>query len=433
MARQADHADGVNVERRAPAWPAPDSLRVMMNKREEFRQNWRVLLAAVAGLLTGVLGFPLYLIGPFLPHYHEAFGWSATAISLASTSMGAGIFFTSPVTGALTDRFGVRKVALSSLPAIALCFLGLSYLSSSILMLYILYFIIGSLGSGTGPVTYCRAISGWFHKSRGFALGVALAGTGLASALAPLLVQLISSAEGWRMAWRIMALLTALSWPVIFWGLKEPPNDHPDLVAGKPSGDVAQDIDAVSLPQALRGARFYVLAFSGSALALFTPQLIVHFVPSMMERGMSSAAAAETTSLLGVAMIVSRLGTGWLLDRVFAPFVAFAAFAAGAAGCAAFALIGAPAAVPMILSMGLLVAAEVDLMSFLTARYFGLTHFGRIFGLAFAIYTCASLFSPVVVTPLRALGGYEAMYLASALSFAIGAVSFLFLGRYRRE
>jgi MFS family permease len=404
-----------------------------MRGGEEFRRNWPVLVAAFVGIFTGVISFPMYLIGPFLGFYHADFGWSATAISLCSTCMGVGLFLTSPLTGAIIDRFGARKPALISLPLMALCFFALSYLNSSIFMLYGLYFAIGVLGSGTGNVSYGRAVSGWFEKQRGFALGLTMAGTGLASATAPLLVHWFASDLGWRMAWRAMALLIALGWPIIFWGLKEPPHDDADLRRAEAAGAAASDIDGVTLGEAVRDPRFYVIALTILAFSLFLPQLIIHFLPSMIERGLSAGAASNLTAFLGVAMIAGRIGSGWVLDRVFAPYVAFAMFALAAAGCAAFAVFGASAALTMILGMGLVIGAEIDLMSFLVAKYFGLRQFGRISGLVFSIYTGAALFSPLVATPLRAIGGYPAMYLGAAAAYLIGACAFLLLGPYRTE
>jgi MFS family permease len=401
--------------------------------RAEFRRSWPVVMAGFAGIFTGVTGFPMFVIGPFLPHYQEAFGWSATAISLCSTCMGAGMFFTSPITGYMTDRFGVRKVALISQLMVALCFFGLSFLGGSVLTLYALYFAIGALGSGTGPITYSRAITGWFEKKRGLALGLTLAGVGLASALAPLLVQTLSEWEGWRSTWRALALLVILCWPVVFWGLKEPPHNEADLRRASAEGGAAHDIAGATLSEAVRNPRFYVLVLTIASFALFIPQLIIHFVPSMIERGMSAQAAAGNTALLGVALIAGRLGTGWMLDRIYAPYVALMIFAAASAGCATFALVGAPAAAIMILATGLLTGAEADLMAFLTAKYFGLRHFGRVFGVVSSIYTGTAMLSPAVATPLRDFGGYPAFYLGAATSFAIGAVAFLLLGPYRRD
>jgi MFS family permease len=403
-----------------------------MQGRGEFRRNWRVAAAAFVGMFTGVTAFPMYVIGPFLPYYRAEFGWSATAISLCSTCYGAGLFLTSPLTGVLTDRFGVRRVAMTSQTLLAACFFALSFLGGPVAVLFLLYFACGSLGSGAGPITHSRAINGWFETSRGFALGIALAGTGLASALAPLIVEAIAPEHGWRSAWRFLSLLLLLAVPVLFWGLKEPPHSRADLMRAGSQQTAAHDIDGATSGQAVRTPVFWISSFSVVTLSVFLPQLIIHFGPSMMERGLSRPAAAANTALLGVAMLLGRLSVGWVIDRVFAPLVACVMFLAAAAGCALFGWLGAPLAAPMIIAMGLVMGAEVDMMSFLTAKYFGLRHFGRIFGVVTSIYTGSALFSPLVATPLRAFGGYPALYFAAAASFTIGGVAFLFLGPYRR-
>jgi MFS family permease len=402
-----------------------------MGGREEFRRNWTVALAAFVGIFAGVTAFPMYVIGPFLPYYRDEFGWSATAISLASTCYGAGLFLTSPLTGLLTDRFGVRRVALTSQTLMAILFFCLSFLGGPVIVLFLFYFAIGVFGSGAGPITHSRAIGGWFEQARGLALGIALAGTGLASALAPLIVEAVAPQHGWRMAWRVLSLIIVLALPVVFWGLKEPPHSRAELARAETDHPAAHDIDGATLSEALKAPVFWISTFSVVALSVFLPQLIIHFGPSMIERGLSRGAAAANVSLMGLSMLGGRLIVGFVLDRVFAPYVACASYVAAAAGCALFAWLGAPMAAPMIIAMGFVMGSEVDMMSFLTAKYFGLKHFGRIFGVVTSIYTGSALFSPLAATPLRDLGGYPAMYVAAAASFTIGGLAFLLLGPYR--
>ena len=51
---------------------------------------------------------------------------------------------------------------------------------------------------GQNPGAYSKAISAWFDRSRGLALGIALAGVGIGTAVIPLLSNALISNFGWR-------------------------------------------------------------------------------------------------------------------------------------------------------------------------------------------------------------------------------------------
>ena len=84
-------------------------------------------------------------------------------------------------------------------------------------------------------------------------------------------------------------------------------------------------------------------------------------------------------------MILGRVGIGWIIDRVFAPYVAAVIFAITSAGCMLLATGGITQAPLAAFLIGFALGAEVDLLAYLTSRYFGL----RIYGVLYAtIYAC---------------------------------------------
>ena len=60
----------------------------------------------------------------------------------------------------------------------------------------------------------------------------------------------------------------------------------------------------------------------------------LHMAAIFTDRGVSAARAATATSLVGAAVIVGRLGSGYLLDRMFAPRVAILFYSATVLGIA---------------------------------------------------------------------------------------------------
>ncbi len=61
---------------------------------------------------------------------------------------------------------------------------------------------------------------------------------------------------------------------------------------------------------------------------------VIHLVPMLTDRGISIERAAFASSLLGVALLIGRVFTGFFLDRFFGPYVAMLLFIGVAIGIA---------------------------------------------------------------------------------------------------
>ncbi|KAB2837615.1 MAG: MFS transporter, partial [Burkholderiales bacterium] len=80
----------------------------------EFREGWPVVLAAMLGIGIGLSPVPFYTIGMLAPELAKAFKWEFGAIMVGLPIMTFAVLIASPVVGWLADRYGVRKVALTS-------------------------------------------------------------------------------------------------------------------------------------------------------------------------------------------------------------------------------------------------------------------------------------------------------------------------------
>jgi MFS family permease len=136
---------------------------------------------------------------------------------------------------------------------------------------------------------------------------------------------------------------------------------------------------------------------------------------------------------MAIAILIGRIGTGWLLDRVWAPLVTLPVLGAPAIAC--LLLAGGPPDLTIAylcaLSIGLAAGAETDLIAFLAAKYFGMRHYGRIYGLLLLPFGVASAVSPALFGLARdATGNYDlALHIATGM-FLVGAALPLALGRY---
>jgi len=115
-----------------------------------------------------------------------------------------------------------------------------------------------------------------------------------------------------------------------------------------------------------------------------------HIVPLLTDHGLSRATAAATLGIFGLATMTGRLLAGFLVDRVFASYVATLFFLAPIAGFAFLAsATGMPPAIGVVL-MGMGLGTEIDLIAFLVTRYFGQRAFGQIYGCFFMIFGLGS-------------------------------------------
>jgi predicted MFS family arabinose efflux permease len=138
--------------------------------------------------------------------------------------------------------------------------------------------------------------------------------------------------------------------------------------------------------------------------------------------------------LIGMAVIVGRLGGGWLLDRLWAPAVGFALFAAS--GAASWMLVAGPSsaatALAGIAGLGLAAGLEFDLMSFLAARYFGTRSYGALYGTLYAFFGLGSGVSPLIYgRAFDRTGSFAGVVDAGAIAMLLGGMALLGLGRYR--
>jgi predicted MFS family arabinose efflux permease len=394
----------------------------------EFRRGWPVLVAAALGTAFGASPVPFNSAGPFIKPLADEFGWGRGDIQLALFWFTAAVVLTVPFIGGLADRIGVRKVAIGTLALFGVTFAALAFTPASLLGFYLLWALMGALGGGSTPVTWTRAVNAWFVHNRGLALALTLMGTGVTAAFLPSLATWLIGEFGWRKAFLGISLLPlAVALPVVVWLFREPDEKdvHPQIAPANRVG--------ASVAQALRDYRFWVIALSILCVAIGVGGSITNFQPLLMDRGFEPQQAARIAGVIGVSVIVGRLLAGVLIDHYWAPLVTLPMLALPAVACFLLAQSQVPAAAAILSAVliGLAAGAETDLVAYLTARYFGLANYGRLYGLQYAVFGFASGISPFLFGKVfDVTGSYQPILYFAAVLFVLGAVALLTLGRY---
>jgi MFS family permease len=395
----------------------------------EFAPGWKVVVAAMVGVACGASPLPYNSIGFLLGPLHEEFGWSFRDISLGLTFCGTAGSLLTPVYGWLADTYGVRRVALLSLLAFGAGFAALGLTPGSLPAYWGLWLLVGIIGFGCTPVTWTRGINLWFYRNRGLALGLTLVGTSLAAMTVPPLAAFGVRAFGWRWTFPLIALLPLLiAFPVGLVLFREPRAEQ------RPSElSIGGRLPGVTLACALRDQHFWLIFFSIVLVAFAYGGVFVHLAEMLKGHGFTQASAAAIVSTQGLFILVGRIGTGALLDRFWAPLVTLPLLSAPALACWLLAGDTLPTVLAVLSAaiLGLATGAETDLIAFLAGRYFGMAHYGKIYGMLYLPFGLASAISPAVYGWVRdSTGTYNPMLYTAMGLFIAGAFLLLALGRY---
>jgi predicted MFS family arabinose efflux permease len=401
-----------------------------MKNRQEFRAGFKPLAGAVIGAGCGLSSISFYTHGVFVGAISDDTMWSRGQVQFGVTIMILMAAITAPTIGWLIDRYSARRIALASIPLYGLTLASLSLTTNEIWTYYVLWACMSILAAGTLPITWTRVVNGWFDDYRGIALGITLAGTGIAATFAPSYVVWLISEIGWRNTYiALAATITAISLPGIyflFFDSSQASNVESDNAPKRVA-------TGLTLRTAIRGYRFWALGFSLLFVAAGISGLITNLVPLLIDKGLSAATAAGYAGLIGVSVIAGRLLAGFLVDHLWAPLVA--AIFLSAPAIAAIVLTGQDIA-PILLGasaliIGLAAGAELDLLAFLSSRYFGLKHYGAIYGGLYVFFSIGAGIAPFSFgRAFDIFGHYNVvLYVVAGMSI-FGAALMLILGKY---
>ena len=397
-----------------------------MLQENEFKRGWAVLLGAFIGLGVGLASMVYYSTGIWIRPWQEEFGWTRAEIGFQQSISVLVMVVLAPVVGRLIDRYGIRPVTAISLLGYASFLLLFPFMDGSLSMLYALSFGYAIFGIGTTGVSFTRAVNAFFVKNRGLALGIALTSGGVMAYAIPRFMTPFVAENGWRAGYVVMFLIVLVSTPLVYFLLRDKPETTPDDIE-------ADDKDAAADPTnngmifttAIRTVTFWKVAAIFLFISSAVLGLIPAFIPLLQDAGLSAAEAGRLAAGLGLSVMVGRLFIGFVIDRIFAPYVTATAFTLVGLGCLSLAIGGVDYAIFAAIALGFAVGAEVDLIGYFTARYFGLLNYGAIYGLLYSIFIFGAAIAPLYTGYIwDVTGNYDlALMIAAALMIPVVAIS----------
>ena len=396
----------------------------------EFSNGWKPLAAATIGTMCGIFTLTNYSQGFFVGPVTSEFGWTAPQFFLSYTVLMCSGLLTGPLVGTIAQKVGLRTVGLVGLVGHSLGYVLLSFNTGSLPLWYASWALLAVMGAGSLPIVWTGVLNNWFSKHRGKAIGITMAGTGLGAFLLPPLVEFLISNHGWRTAYRgigIGAMLISL--PVVFALFKE-------------KSDAAAETDAVrsgitswgmTRGEAMRTMRFWILGAVLLVTVIVIAGLLSNFERIMTEKGLERSSIASIAAVMGLTVVLGRLLVGALVDRFWAPGVAACFFTFLTAGVLVLLNVQMSLSTGIVVAIliGLAAGAELDLLAYLTGKYFGPANYPAIFGVIIAFFTVGAGIAPPLFGGLaQANQGYTVVLQLSVGLLILSIVLFLALGKY---
>ena len=274
----------------------------------ESRYAWIRLTASV--LLSTIGGVGLWSIVVAMPAVQAEFGVDRAGASIPYTvtmlAFGAGGIFM----GRLADRFGIFIPVLIGTLALAAGYTATAF-APNITIFTILYgATIGLLGSCAlfGPLVADTSL--WFDRRRGMAVAVCASGNYFAGAVWPPILQSFIASAGWRqtnIGVGVFCLVTMLPLSLV---LRRRSPVLPGGIAAPRA--VLSEMPLGLTPSALQA--LLMIAGLACCVAMAMPQ--VHIVAYCVDLGYGAARGSEMLSLMLGFGVISRLGFGWVMDRI---------------------------------------------------------------------------------------------------------------------
>jgi MFS family permease len=268
-------------------------------------QAWVRLCLALVIASIGAVG--MWTVVVVLPTVQAEFAATRGAVSLAFTMTMMGFGLGGVVMGRITDRFGI--VAAMGL---SIAFLGGSYvlagLSVTLWQFIAVYFLIG-LGTSATFAPLMAEASHWFERYRGLAVTIVASGNYVAGTVWPPLVNWGVQSAGWRATHIAIGIFCAVTMTLLLLVLRsqigdEKVRDHAN--APPPRIDLQLTTNVLTV--------LLCIASISCCVAMAMPQ--VHIVAYCGDLGYGVARGAEMLSVMMGFGVVSRIGSGFLADRI---------------------------------------------------------------------------------------------------------------------
>jgi MFS family permease len=381
---------------------------------KEQRYGW--VIVAIGALMTCVAIGAMFSLAVFLQPMSQDTGWSRAGISGAMTLNFIAMGIAGFGWGALSDRYGTRRVVLAGSVLLGLG-LALASRATSETGFLLTYGLIVGVAAGSFFVPMFAAVMSWIEHRRSLAVSLVSVGVGVAPlTISPFAAWLVSWTD-WRTAQLTIAILV--------WVLLVPASlfvrQAPAAAAAGPALPAGTH---GSVGGALRSLPFIVLALTYFACCAAHSGPIFHTISYAVVCGVPLTAAVTVYSVEGLAGLGGRVALGLLADRYGAKRVLVAGLLIQALAAGSFVFAArleefyAVAAV-----FGFAYGGVMPLYAVLAREYFAQHIIGTVLGAAVMVSSAGMALGPLVGGWIfDRFGQYAWLYIGS-FALGLGAVA----------
>lgn len=277
-------------------------------------RGWTIV-AAAHGLLALAFG-AAYSFGAFFKSIQTQFDAGRFSVGSLFAVTALLYYCVGAVAGPLADRMGLRRVTGAGVLLLATGF-ALASQTRSLAQLFAVFGLFVGCGVGLIYVPALVAVQRWFIRLRSRASGLASAGTGVGTFVAPLFAGWLLEQQNWQIAmqWFALAILL-LGLPAALSMVGQPSqlglscdgDPHPAKAAAQAQG--------MELSQAPRSSSFWwlFLAILLASVSLFAA--LVHIAPMAQGLDIDAASSQWLIALIGAGNVLGRPLLGGLGDRL---------------------------------------------------------------------------------------------------------------------
>ena len=401
-----------------------------MEKKKIF-YGWYIVISCV--LLMALCYAPLISCASlFIKPVTDDLGFTRSGFTLAQTiSTLLGIVL-APFVGKIMSGKHMHKVLVTCVIGVAVSY-GLYSTASTLPGFYLRAVFVGIFAAGSTMLPVSIVITNWFQKQRGFAMSIAMAGSGIGGAiLSPLIGNWITN-YGWRRTYMILGILMfVVLVPVTLIIVRQKPADKGLEPYG--FGEAAAQKKAASGAEwnaklaDLRKMPLFWAFILGVLLISLTGSVISHIPSSIMDAGYSTETAASIASLYLAIAVPGKLLLGHIFDKFGAKAGILFGNTAFFLSVIALMFIQAP---PVLYLMAVLFGFGTCIgtvsASVLTSKLFGTKNYAETYGFVTMFVNAGFAFGvPIIAAIYDLTGSYRVAWIIVAIAAIVMTIALLY-------
>lgn len=370
-------------------------------KAKRFTYHWAIVIACFI-LMASSVGITQNCFNLFSIEIMNELKFTASQVQVMNTIATLMTMVSALVVGTVFNKFSMRL----AMPVYAICLTGGFFLYSTVNSLAQLYILSALVGFGRGGVAVVPCgllMNNWFKEKRGFATGIALAGSTAGGFVFVRIANAIIASMDWRRAYMVLGVMAAvLIIPTIIFVIREKPEDKGLRPYGATDEDTASAVKAeftgISRKKFLKTSAFWMLGitfFLISAINMGLQNNVSIYLT--MQKGQTRELAADVASILLLSQVVGKILLGSIYDKKGVKF-------GSAYGCAVFLLsivtimLAGNKAFAIIFGVivGLALSMTTCTPPLLTSLAVGRREYSSIYGLLNAFATAGVALGPVI-------------------------------------